>query len=281
MPDIAANVNEWDTKYDWDQEGDEWSKDFGGSESMWHGCLLPRVRRFLPAAGRILELAPGFGRWTHFLRGYCRELIGIDLAPRCVEHCRKRFADDPRLRLHANDGYSLDAVEDDSIDFAFSFDSLVHAEADVIESYLNQLAKKLRAGASAFLHHSNIGVYRYYFGIVRRIPFGKDWLHETGILQTCGHWRAMSMRASKFRTLAKRAGLNCVAQEILNWRGKLLIDCISVVRKEPPRPTDECRVWRNRWFMVEAQSLRNLSEHYAPTVTSPPRGQPSLSAEAT
>ena len=35
-------------------------------------------------------------------------------------------------------------IQDKSIDFVFSFDSLVHAEAEVIEAYLNQLAMKLQ-----------------------------------------------------------------------------------------------------------------------------------------
>ena len=273
MPDITANTTEWDVNYEWSQAGDEWSSDFGGSASQWYGSLLPRIHQFLPA-NRVLELAPGFGRWTHFLKSHCRELIGIDLAERCVEQCRRRFAADSHLQFHVNDGYSLQMVEDDSIDFAFSFDSLVHAEADVIESYLRQLATKLRPGGAAFLHHSNIGVYRYYFGVVRRIPIGKDWLHGTGMLQTCGHWRAMSMSARKFRDLARSAGLRCTSQELINWRGKLLIDCISVVKREPVSG-DDCRIWKNREFMAHARYLRHMSEHYGSAAS--PLAQPAAS----
>ena len=43
---------------------------------------------------------------------------------------------------------------DASIDFAFSFDSLVHAEANILESYISELARVLKANAIAFIHHS-------------------------------------------------------------------------------------------------------------------------------
>jgi hypothetical protein len=45
-------------------------------------------------------------------------------------------------------------IADGSIDLAFSFDSLVHAEADVLSFYLAQLATKLRSDGVAFIHHS-------------------------------------------------------------------------------------------------------------------------------
>jgi hypothetical protein len=56
-------------------------------------------------------------------------------------------------------GKSLSAVADGSIDFAFSFDSLVHFEVDAMESYLRELACKLSADGVAFLDHSNLGEY--------------------------------------------------------------------------------------------------------------------------
>jgi hypothetical protein len=50
-------------------------------------------------------------------------------------------------------------IPDHSVDFAFSFDSLLHVEADLIEAYLNQLAVKLKPTGAGLIHHSNIGTY--------------------------------------------------------------------------------------------------------------------------
>ena len=67
----------------------------------------------------------------------------VDISERCIEACRQRFAAESHIAYHANDGRSLEMVADRSIDFVFSFDSLVHADADVIEDYLRQLGRKL------------------------------------------------------------------------------------------------------------------------------------------
>jgi hypothetical protein len=46
-------------------------------------AFYPRIHKYLPAK-RILEIAPGFGRWTRFLIPSCEELKGIDLSSKCA-----------------------------------------------------------------------------------------------------------------------------------------------------------------------------------------------------
>ncbi len=121
-------------------------------------CLLPRVFPFLK--GRILEIAPAGGRWTQFLQAHCASLIGVDLAQSCVEKCTERFRHYPNLEFKVNDGLTFPMVEDRSIDFAFSFDLLVHVESDVMSSYANELARVLKPGAVAFIQHSNLDAFR-------------------------------------------------------------------------------------------------------------------------
>ena len=94
----------------------------------------------------------------------------VDMAEHCIDACRRRFASDTHISYHVNDGKSLEMVQDDSTDFVFSFDSLVHAEADVIEIYLRQLARKLTPNGVAFIHHSNIGAYQQDFSRMEKIP---------------------------------------------------------------------------------------------------------------
>ena len=162
MPTVEQNLQMWDAEYVWTKEGEEWSSTWGGSESQWFGAIFPRIQSFVPA-GTILELAPGFGRWTNYLKNCCERLIIVDLSESCIRACQQRFASESHITYHINDGQSLSMISDESIDLVFSFDSLVHAEADVIRAYLNQLAKKLKRNGVGFLHHSNIGEYRRYF----------------------------------------------------------------------------------------------------------------------
>src|SRR5262252_3849013 len=125
MPTVEANRQHWDADYDWTAGGDEWSAPWGCAEMQWYVSILPRLHPFVPAE-TILEIAPGFGRWTAYLRQLCRRMVVVDLSARCIEACKARFADSAHIEYHVNDGTSLAMVRDESVDLAFSFDSLVH-----------------------------------------------------------------------------------------------------------------------------------------------------------
>lgn len=217
MPSVEENLNQW-SNHEWSSGGDEWSVGYGGTEAMWTWTIRPRIGPFLPA-GHILEIAPGFGRATQYLAPSCNRLTAVDLTQRCIDACKKRFADLDHIEYHVNDGLSLDMVQDDSVDFVFSWDSLIHVEEDVIRGYLAQLAKKLVPGGTGFLHHSNMAAYR-----------GAD--GELTIENK--HWRATSMSAEKFRQFCREAGLRCLVQELIPWGGVDYTDCFSVFRRESP-----------------------------------------------
>jgi SAM-dependent methyltransferase len=134
MATLAENKFVWDGDYDWPQQGDEWSGPWGGPTMQWHAEILPRIHSLIKGK-RILEIACGYGRWTQFLIEAAAELTVVDLSQECIEACRARF-DGANINFHLNDGTSLKIIETNSIDFIFSYDSLVHAELDVIKKYL-------------------------------------------------------------------------------------------------------------------------------------------------
>jgi hypothetical protein len=70
------------------------------------------------------------------------------------------------------------------------------------------------------------------------------------------------MTANLFRELAERAGLKVVSQELVNWRGRRLIDCFSIVARKGSKWKERARPLRNRDFMLEAQLIRRIAEHY-------------------
>ncbi|HVG17350.1 MAG TPA: class I SAM-dependent methyltransferase [Chitinophagaceae bacterium] len=258
MSTVEQNIKRWKENYKWTDAGEEWSSEWGGSSTQWFGTILPRIYPFLPT-GTILEIAPGYGRWTNYLKNYCEQLMIVDVAENCIEACRHRFAAESKITCHVNDGKSLAMVPDNSVDFVFSFDSLVHAESDVIEAYLNQLAKKLKPTGFGFIHHSNIGSYPGHFSIAKRFPHSvTKRLTRLGILDT-PHWRASSMTALSFERYCDRAGLQCVSQELVNWASKRLIDCLSVFTPKANGHQRSNVVIENPDFMTEAKKLRRLS----------------------
>lgn len=247
MPSIETNRSNWDDPSHWLQDGEEWSTAWGGTAQLWFGSLMPRIAAFLPC-DHLLEIACGHGRITERLLPHCRRYTGVDLAPNCVAHCQQRFAAEPKASFQVGDGKSLAGVADSSIDFAFSWDSLVHAEADAMEGYMVALSRTLRPGGIAFLHHSNLGAFR----------------REDGSLSVENlHWRATSVDQESLRGWAAQAGLAVLAQEILQWGGATDSDCISILQRPTPgAKLPPPHIWRHPDFNTEIAHLRNLAERY-------------------
>jgi SAM-dependent methyltransferase len=259
MPEVDENLANWSAGWDWSHQGDEWSAWWGGTPALWYGALLPRIHGFVPT-GTILEIAPGYGRWTQYLKDLAGQLVIVDLTERCIEACKQRFAASSNIEYHVNDGRSLDMVEDGSVDFAFSFDSLVHVESDVLGAYIEQLGRKLKPDGVGFIHHSNIGAYGALTRLARRMPgptVGP--LVRRGALINIVAWRAESVTADSVAAQCERAGLSCVGQEKINWEhGRYLIDTLSVFTPRGSRWDRGREVVANPFFVSEAKRMGRL-----------------------
>ncbi|HEY0633245.1 MAG TPA: class I SAM-dependent methyltransferase [Thermoleophilaceae bacterium] len=259
MAEVDQNLENWSSEWDWSHQGDEWSAAWGDTPALWHGALLPRIHSFVPA-GTVLEIAPGYGRWTQYLKDLAERLVIVDLTQGCIDHCRRRFADAANIEYHVNDGRSLEMVDDGSVDLAFSFDSLVHAESDVIGAYLEQLARKLAPDGVGFIHHSNMGAYRPLARLARRVP-GRAVgpLVKRGLLVNVIAWRAESVTAETVAEQCDRAGLACIGQEKISWEaGRYLIDTLSMFTRKGSRWDRPRAVVANPLFTSEARRMARL-----------------------
>ena len=263
MPSIDDNQRVWGREYNWSGAGDEWSRMWGGTQALWWGSLYPRINRFIPT-GTILEIAPGYGRFTQFLRGCCEQLIIVDLAQNCIDACKARFTHSHNISYHLNDGRSLAMIPDGSLDFVFSFDSLVHAEVDILAAYLCQLRHKLKNDGVGFIHHSNIGEYVNQLAVARAMPaMVRKYACQFGLFVPASTFRAESVTAARFRELCDDAGLYLYSQEIINWAAhapRFLTDCISVFGRASL--IGQPKVMRNRQFLHEAKLVRSTDSLY-------------------
>jgi len=239
MPTLSENLHVWG-RHNWSMNGDEWSNAWGGTTGMWYGVMLPRIHSWLPCR-RLLEIAPGFGRWTQFLKDQATHLMAVDLVAECIEGCRERFSDSTHIEFFVNDGRSLSMIADGSIDFAFSFDALVHVQADVMQAYVHELGKKLAPDGVAFIHHSNLSG-------ISRVPLALNWLADkhwrlAKLAPDLG-WRDPSVSAPLVEQWCHDGGLVCRSQELVTWSSRHLTDCFSVmtpVRSKWARPNTVVR----------------------------------------
>jgi len=262
MPAININKTRWDGGYKWTNRGDEWSEPWGNPSMQWYGTILPRIKSHVPST-RILEIACGYGRWTQYLKDLCKDLSVIDLSEECIEACKERFATSSNIEYYVNDGKSLEMISDSSVDFIFSFDSLVHADESVLEAYICQFQRILSDNGVAFIHHSNLGEYKEKYASIRRLPKLEGLLVRLGILEQHLHWRDFSVDAKKVEILANKYGLKCIGQEMVTWGTKnLFIDCMSTIVKQDSLLERNNHILRNDKFMKEAQNLLQLSKLY-------------------
>jgi methyltransferase family protein len=241
MPNLEWNKETWDGSYDWTEAGDEWSGPWGTSKAEWFATILPRIGTFVPAHS-MLEIAPGFGRWTQFLLGWTTHYCGVDLSDKCVNACRSRFSTYKQATFFQNDGMSLECVAGRHFDLIFSFDSLVHADLDVIASYIKQIVPILSADGVAFIHHSNMAA----------MP-GRT---------SAGH-RSETVSADIVAQLVQSSGGRLLIQEKVAWEEDLLCDGFTTFCRhdsfagvDPAFPAD------SRSLPFEQTCARETFQHY-------------------
>jgi SAM-dependent methyltransferase len=241
MPSVEWNKTKWGN-FSWPKRGEEWSVAWGSASVEWSATLFPRIFSLLPVR-EMVEIAPGYGRWTSYLLDHCEHLTAVDLNPNCVAFCEERFAPAVaagRCRFVTNDGFTLPGVADESVDLVFSFDSLVHVEQDVIDGYLSEAARVLRDGGHAFLHHSNLADLTS---------------NSEGTLG-----RGVSVGASTVRAAAEARGLQVRVQERITWQGTTLRDCITLLTKRPAQ--GERLLIENEQFWRDVDNLRTTIHPY-------------------
>jgi hypothetical protein len=221
VPTLEENKHNWKF-YDWSGNGDEWSGGPEGTKRFWKDVLFTKISSFVPCE-TILEIAPGLGRWTQFLKDLCKYLIVVDLTEVCIEGCKKRFSTSNNISYYVNDGKSLEVVKDNSVDFVFSYDSLIHVDCEIIECYVSEIYKKLKMGGFGLIHHSNVGSYsRDFFKKNKKLISSQ----EMG-----GHWRDTYS--------SKEFAACCVKNRLLYIKGEKVgpapdgcpIDCLSLFQK--------------------------------------------------
>jgi len=149
---VMENALKWN-HYSWKRGEEEWTKSEQWKDSVIEHVMLESI----PPDCVVLEIGPGFGRWTRKLIEISRHLVVVDVAEKCITHCKKVFGDKDNVEFHVNDGRSLAFVDDDSIDYVWSFDVLVHIEPKDVDHYLQEFQRILKEDGVVILHHGAVG----------------------------------------------------------------------------------------------------------------------------
>ena len=205
----VENRAHW-TNWDWSSLGEEWNASDEWKQSLIDDVLLTTI----PAGGTVLEIGPGGGRWSVILADRAERTILVDVTPAVLELCRQRLGSGPDVQYVLSGGADLPGVTDRSIDAVWSFDVFVHIAPMDQARYLDEIARVLRPGGVAAIHHAD----------------GRN----RGRLSSRRGWRA-PMSAHLFATLAGDRNLT-VQRQLRSWcDGRFDLgaysDVISVMRR--------------------------------------------------
>ncbi len=156
-----------------------------------------------------LDFACGIGRNTQKLLAIAQKVYALDVNSEAIDKCVERFADRPEVVCMLGDGRTLSTIQDETVTFVYSFDAVVHFDIDLISGFLTEFKRVMVPGATAFIHHSNLGSGGY-------------------ATNKGGRGNAS---AATFKEACERIGLDCFYQRSMDWAGERNSDCLSIFRK--------------------------------------------------
>ena len=159
----------------------------------------------LRAYDRALEIGCGMGRDTVHLARHFVHVDGVDVAPSMVRRAREQGLPD-NVALHVLSGRDLDGIDSESISFVFSHLVFQHiSEAQIVESYLRDIARVLKPGGVAALQFDTRRVSPFV-ALVQLLPDRLlPAIRRRGI-------RRYRRAASQIRALGRAAGLTLEAE---------------------------------------------------------------------
>jgi ubiquinone/menaquinone biosynthesis C-methylase UbiE len=182
----AMNCQIWQN-WDWAEGGEEWTE-----SAEWKNSLIKNIlSKYITEGGCVLEVGSGAGRWTEPLQRVAGHLIAVDIADRCIDICKRKFAGCGNVEFFVNNGFELQFVDDESIDSVWSFDVFVHINAEEIEGYAEEFKRVMKKGSCGVIHHG----------------------HNGGLQ---GGWRS-NLTSERFMEILKANGFR-ILEQIAEWR---------------------------------------------------------------
>lgn len=115
-----------------------------------------RIALDVQPGDHVLELGCGVGRIGRELAPACGHWTGVDISENMIRHATERLADLPNVGFHQLIRTSLDMLEDDSVDKAYSIAVFCHMDKEDMYLYLQELNRVVKPGGMIFVETWNL-----------------------------------------------------------------------------------------------------------------------------
>ncbi|MGK7294503.1 MAG: class I SAM-dependent methyltransferase [Candidatus Wenzhouxiangella sp. M2_3B_020] len=182
-----------------DNSGDE---NVARATGAWTAGQL-RSALAIESGDTLLELGCGAGRIGREIAPHCGRWIGVDISPNMIRVAGRRLEDSDNIRLEVLERTSLDMIETDSVDKAYTVAVLCHMDKEDLFLYLREIARVLKPGGLAYLETWNLadptGWARWMYEVEYWDRADQDQRKDVARNQFCV--------PEEFRLYAVRAGL--------------------------------------------------------------------------
>lgn len=183
-------------------------------------AIEDEFRRFGPRADlkklTALEIGCGPGRLMLPLSERFGRVIGFDVSGGMIELARENLANAPNAEPRRNGGSDLPGVDDESIDFCYSYAVFQHIpDKEVVWNYLRETVRVLKAGGFLKLQFNGLPSER---GVIEGPPPVTGWSRRSGSVRvrpvSCKSpdtWSGVRFRAEELAEFAEEADLQLLA----------------------------------------------------------------------
>lgn len=136
--------------YEWGNPDDEMARNLpqqvlGNYKKIKDEYLLPNITNKI-----ALEIGSFDGKWTEYMHTAGR-IICVDIIDNGFPIIEEKIPNTPLLCIK-NNGYDFPGVDNESVDFIFSMDSLVRSEKEIIEAYIKEVYRVIKPTGKACIH---------------------------------------------------------------------------------------------------------------------------------
>ena len=117
---------------------------------------------YINQATSVIEIGCGTGYYGEYFADKCKEYVGIDLSPECIDRFKSKieFNQLRNVRAMVGDAVRLDGIENCSFDVVMALGPMYHLQADERDLVFSECKRVCRDGGTILLAYINkVGAY--------------------------------------------------------------------------------------------------------------------------
>lgn len=139
---------------------------------------------------KVLELGCGIGRIGRELAPHCRFWTGVDISENMIDFAGERMAHLDNIAFHRLERTSLEMLDSNSVDKAYSIAVFCHMDKEDLYLYMQELNRVVRPGGTIFVETWNLAH-----------PIGwRRWAYEPLVWSRADHSQRKDVARNQFCT---------------------------------------------------------------------------------